>query len=150
MKNKNIILISILCLLIIIGLIVSIFYVNINKKEVNEITPEERYKEIRESAKNAAEWYLKATQPYCVIGDSKEKKRYLHMNSKFLINNGYIKKEELLDVDDKSYCDFYVVIYRYIDESISFESYGNDCEINYKVYIKCKDYEDKGYVYWGE
>ena len=49
MKNKNIILISILCLLIIIGLIVSIFYVNINKKEVNEITPEERYKEIRES-----------------------------------------------------------------------------------------------------
>ena len=143
MKKKNIILISIL-FLVIIGIIVSIFFIN-NK----EIIPEERYKEIRESAKNAAEWYLKATQPYCVIGDSKEKKRYSHMNSKFLINNGYIKKEELLDIDGESYCDIYVVIYRYIDESISFESYGNDCEVNYKVYIKCKDYEDKGYVYWG-
>lgn len=150
MKKKHIILISILCLLVIIGLIVSLFFININKKEVNEITPEERYKEIRESAKNAAEWFLKATQPYCVIGDSKEKKRYSHMNSKFLINNGYIKKEELLDVDGKNYCDIYVVVYRYIDESISFEAYGNDCEVNYKAYIKCKDYEDKGYVDWGE
>ena len=144
MKKKNIILISIL-FLVIIGIIVSIFFIN-NK----EIIPEERYKEIRESAKNAAEWYLKATQPYCVIGDSKEKKRYSHMNSKFLINNGYIKKEELLDIDGKSYCDIYVVVYRYIDESISFEAYGNDCEVNYKVYIKCKDYEEKGYVDWGE
>ena len=72
------------------------------------------------------------------------------MNSKFLINNGYIKKEELLDVDGKNYCDIYVVVYRYIDESISFEAYGNDCEVNYKAYIKCKDYEDKGYVDWGE
>lgn len=96
MKKKNIILISIL-FLVIIGIIVSIFFIN-NK----EIIPEERYKEIRESAKNAAEWYLKATQPYCVIGDSKEKKRYSHMNSKFLINNGYIKKEELLDIDGES------------------------------------------------
>lgn len=144
MKKKNIILISIL-FLVIIGIIVSIFFIN-NK----EIIPEERYKEIKESAKNAAEWHLKATQPYCVIGDSKEKKRYSHMNSKFLINNGYIKKEELLDIDGKSYCDIYVVVYRYIDESISFEAYGNDCEVNYKVYIKCKDYEEKGYVDWGE
>ena len=144
MKKKNIILISIL-FLVIIGIIVSIFF--ITKKDDKEIIPEERYKEIKESAKNAAEWHLKATQPYCVIGDSKEKKRYSHMNSKFLINNGYIKKEELLDVDGKSYCDIYVVEYRYIDESISLESYGNDCEINYKFYIKCKDYEDKGYVY---
>ena len=47
----------------------------------------------------------------------------------------------MLDVDGKSYCDIYVVIYRYIDESISFESYGNDCEVNYKVYIKCKDFQ---------
>lgn len=146
MKKKNIILISIL-FLVIIGIIVSLFF--ITKKEVNEITPEERYKEIRESAKKAAEWHLKATQPYCVIGDSKEKKKYSHMNSRFLINNGYIKKEELLDIDGESYCDIYVVEYRYIDESISLESYKNDCEVNYKVYIKCKDYEDKGYVYWG-
>ena len=146
MKKNNIIIISIFSL-VIIGFVVSLLF--INKKEDKVITSEERYKEIKESAKKAAEWHLKATQPYCVIGDSKEKKRYSYMNSSFLINNGYIKKEELLDVDGKSYCDIYVVIYRYIDESISFESYGNDCEVNYKVYIKCKDYEDKGYVYWG-
>lgn len=146
MKKKNIIIISIFSL-VIIGFVVSILF--INKKEDKVITPKERYKEIRESAKKAAEWYLKATQPYCVIGDSKEKKRYSYMNSRFLINNGYIKKEELLDIDGESYCDIYVVEYRYIDESISLESYKNDCEVNYKVYIKCKEYEDKGYVDWG-
>lgn len=146
MKKKNIIIISVL--IIFISLIV-LRFVFFNKKNVNEITSEERYKEIRESAKKAAEWHLKATQPYCVIGDSKEKKKYSHMNSRFLINNGYIKKEELLDIDGESYCDIYVVEYRYIDESISLESYKNDCEVNYKVYLKCKDYEDKGYVYWG-
>lgn len=146
MKKKNIIIISIFSL-VIITIVVSLFF--INKKEDKGITAEERYKEIKESAKKAAEWHLKATQPYCVIGDSKEKKRYSHMNSRFLINNGYIKKEELLDVDGESYCDIYVVEYRYIDESISLESYKNDCEVNYKVYIKCKDYEDKGYVDWG-
>lgn len=144
--KKNIIIISIFSL-VIITIVVSLFF--INKKEDKGITPEERYKEIKESAKKAAEWHLKATQPYCVIGDSKEKKRYSHMNSSFLINNGYIKKEELLDVDGESYCDIYVVEYRYIDESISLESYKNDCEVNYKVYIKCKDYEDKGYIDWG-
>lgn len=143
MKKKNIIIISIFSL-VIITIVVSLFF--INKKEDKGITPEERYKEIKESAKKAAEWHLKATQPYCVIGDSKEKKRYSHMNSSFLINNGYIKKEELLDVDGESYCDIYVVEYRYIDESISLESYKNDCEVNYKVYIKCKDYEDKWHM----
>ena len=146
MKKKNIIIISVL--IIFISLIV-LRFVFFNKKNVNEITSEERYKEIRESAEKAAEWHLKATQPYCVIGDSKEKKKYSHMNSRFLINNGYIKKEELLDIDGESYCDIYVVEYRYIDVSISLESYKNDCEVNYKVYIKCKDYEDKGYVYLG-
>ena len=93
MKKKNIIIISVL--IIFISLIV-LRFVFFNKKNVNEITSEERYKEIRESAKKAAEWHLKATQPYCVIGDSKEKKKYSHMNSRFLINNGYIKKKNYL------------------------------------------------------
>ncbi|MBO5121245.1 MAG: hypothetical protein J6C28_06150 [Bacilli bacterium] len=144
MKKKILIIVSII-LVIILG--ISIYIVLYSNNQNNKV--QERYKEIRESAAKAAEWHLKATQPYCVIGDTKEKKKYSHMNSNFFINNGYIKKEELLDVDGVSYCDIYVVDYRYIDESISFEAYGNDCEVNYKVYIKCKDYKDKGYIDWG-
>lgn len=142
MKKKKLIIMSIVFIIVII-LSVFVTISNNNSEEKN------RYEEIRESAKKAAEWHLKASQPYCVIGDTKEKKRYSHANSSFYINNGYIKKEELLDVDGINYCDMYVVEYRYIDESISLESYKNDCEVDYKVYIKCKDYEDKGYIDWG-
>lgn len=142
-KYKNIIIVLLIVLFLVLGIILFVYKIKPNDKTSS------RYDEIRESARKAAEWHLKATQPYCVIGDTKEKKKYSHMNSTFLINNGYIKKEELLDVDGESYCDIYVVDYRYIDESISLEAYGNDCEVNYKVYIKCKDYEDEGYIDWG-
>ena len=144
MKKKNIIIISVL--IIFISLIV-LRFVFFNKKNVNEITSEERYKEIRESAKKAAEWHLKATQPYCVIGDSKEKKKYSHMNSRFLINNGYIKKEELLDIDGESYCDIYVRIYDRFEDELDHQ---HNCYVSYKLYLKCNGYEEKGYFDWGD
>ena len=147
MNKKKIIIIIVFSFIVISSLIFFSIKIFENKKQKNI---EKRYDEIRESAKKAAEWHLKASQPYCVIGDSKEKKRYSHANSSFYINNGYIKKEELLDIDGVNYCDMYVVEYRYIDESISLESYKNDCEVNYKVYIKCMNYEDKGYMDWGD
>lgn len=143
---KKIIMTSIIFIIVII---VSLYVTVHNNNNNNNSEEKSRYEEIRESAKNAAEWHLKVSQPYCVIGDTKEKRKYSHANSSFYINNGYIKKEELLDVDGINYCDMYVVEYRYIDESNSIESYKNDCEVNYKVYIKCKDYEDKGYIDWG-
>ena len=48
--------------------------------------------------------------PNCPIKDNfdeeKSKSTGNHYNSSFLINNGYLKKDELLDVDGKSYCVF--------------------------------------------
>ena len=145
MKNKKS-MIVLITLIVVIGICITAICI-INKSKKNKV--QDRYKEIRESAKKAVDWYIGASQPYCVIGDKKEKKKYSHSNSSFFINNGYIKKDELLDVDGVNYCDIYVVVYRYIDESISLEAYKNDCEINYKIYLKCNDYKDKGYIDWG-
>ena len=46
---------------------------------------------------------------------------------------------------NKSYCDTYVVIKsQYEDEY----DHQNNCNIYYKIYLKCKDFEDKGYINW--
>ena len=56
MKKKNIIIISIFSL-VIITIVVSLLF--INKKDNKEITAEERYKEIKESAKKQQNGILK-------------------------------------------------------------------------------------------
>ena len=68
-------------------------------------------------------------------------------NSSFLINNGYIKKEELLDIDNKSYCDVYVDISTEYKDKLDHQ---RDCKIYYKIYLKCNEYADKGYIDWNE
>ena len=114
-------------------------------KNNQENKAQERYNEIRESVKKAVEWNISAKYPKCSI--SKEFKKTTSAgtmyNSKFLINNGYIKKEELLDVDNKSYCDVFVDINPYYEDPLNHQQ---NCEIYYKIYLKCKNYEDKGYI----
>ena len=147
MDKKKFIIIIVLSFIVIFSLI----FFSIKLFENNKLkVAEKRYDEIRESAKKAMEWKLRANYPRCPIGDKYKKRKNSYSNSKYLIDQGYIKKEELLDIDGVNYCDMYVVEYRYIDESISLESYKNDCEVDYKVYIKCNDYEDKGYIDWGD
>lgn len=142
MKKKILIPLSII-LLIVIGLII---YLNIykNNEENKKI---ERYNEIKENVKKAVEWNIEASYPNCLIAkDFKETTSPgTHYNSSFLINNGYIKKSELLDIDNKSYCDVYVDINTHFENPLDHQS---NCEIYYKIYLKCKDYEDKGYVKW--
>ena len=71
---------------------------------------------------------------------AKEKKKISspssHFNLKFLINNGYIKKKELLDTDNKSYCDIYVKIKANYEDPLDHQ---NNCEISYAIYLKCKN-----------
>lgn len=56
-----------------------------------------------------------------------------------LVYNGGFDKEKLLDVDNKSYCSVYAL------------SRCNENEENeYEIYLKCKNYEDKGFVQWDE
>ena len=55
-------------------------------------------------------------------------------SSQLLINYGFLKKEEMLDVDGKSYC------------KATIEEYmGENCTMKYDIYLSCKDYEDEGY-----
>ena len=87
--------------------------------------------------KNIYNFYNTFISYYCYIQ---------YYNSSFLINNGYIKKEELKDVDDKSYCDVYVKIDPYFEDP---QDQMHNCETSYKIFLKCKNLTDKGYIDWG-
>ena len=54
----------------------------------------------------------------------------------YLTQQGYIKKEILLDINNESYCKIYA---------------NTDCKDDkfvYDIFLKCKDYVDEGYVDW--
>ena len=141
-KNLKKIIICIIVLAIIIYGFILI------KNKLDKKKEQDRYAEIKESVIKAVEWEISAQYPGCTISkEFKETERYrLSHNSPFLINNGYIKKSELLDVDGKSYCDVYVKINPYYENDLDHQ---HNCEVYYKIYLKCKNYEDKGYFNWG-
>lgn len=146
MKKKIIVILSIV-LFVIIGLIVGfVVYKNYKTNQENKI--QERYNEIRESVDKATKWNIGAMYPGCSI--SSERKENMSSdsfyNASFLINNGYLKKSELLDIDNESYCDTYVKIYTYYENPLDQQ---HNCEVYYKVYLQCKDMKDKGYINWG-
>ena len=95
----------------------------------------------------AVKWNIGAMYPNCEISDGFKDLSGTHYNSSFLINNGYIKKEELLDIDNKSYCDVYVDISTEYKDKLDHQ---RDCKIYYKIYLKCNEYADKGYIDWNE
>ena len=113
-----------------------------------ETKEQARYDEIRASVKGAVEWYISARYPYCSIasGFKETTGPSSGHNSLHLINQGYIKKDELLDIDNTSYCDVYVKINPEYDDPYNHQK---NCRIYYKIYLKCKNYEDKGYINWG-
>lgn len=145
MKKKTLIILSIILIMVICFIICFILYTNY--KTNLEKKAQERYAEIKESVKRAVEWNISAMYPNCSI--EKEFKETnspgRFYNSSFLVSNGYIKKSELLDIDNKSYCDVYVDINTYYEDPFDHQ---HNCEIYYKIYLKCKDYKEKGYVNW--
>ena len=143
MKKKIIILLSIV-FVIGITIIMGIFLY----KNIKENKEQARYDEIRENVKKAVEWEINAVYPYCSIasGFKKTAGPSSGHNSSHLINQGYIKKNELLDVDNNSYCDVYVKINPDYEDPYNHQK---NCKIYYKIYLKCKNYEDKGYFNWG-
>ena len=136
--NRNKIMIVILISVVLLFVIFIMLY---NKYEKNK--EQQRYNEIRENVKAAVELNINAMYPNCKISDGfKKDLSGSYYNSSFLINNGYIKKEELLDVDKKSYCDVYVDIKSEYEDELEHQ---RDC----KIYLKCNNFEDKGYINWG-
>lgn len=147
MKRK--VTIIILIILVIILCFISGFIVYRNYKLNQEKKAQERYAEIRKDVEKAVEWNIHAMYPGCSISkdfDAETASSSAFYNSSWLINNGYLKKSELLDLDNKSYCDIYVEHYTLYENPYDHQK---NCETYYIVYLKCKDYEDKGYVNWG-
>ena len=149
MKKKIIIFVSIV-LVIILAIVVVIQKHNEDIK-TNKDNNDKRYSEIKENVKIAIEKRIKAQYPSCPISNE-WKDEYKSRSGQFfqasgLINNGYIKKSELLDVDNKSYCDVYVIIKPYYEDP---KDQQHNCHINYNFYLKCNDYEDEGYIDWGQ
>ena len=140
MKNKFII--SLLIILIIVISISFCFIVYKNYKEDKEL---KRYTEIRESSKKAAEWYLGAIYPNCLISNGTSETYTFRgtENSSWYINQGYIKRKELLDIDKESYCDIHVKHSAYFENPLDLQK---NCKVYYQIHLKCKNYEDKGYV----
>lgn len=149
MKKKIIIFVS--TFLVIILAIVVVFQKNNKDIKTNKDNNDKRYLEIKESTKKAVEWNIKAMYPNCPITDTFDDDKNAntsgtHYNASFLISNGYIKKDELIDVDGKNYCDVYVVIQANFEDP---QDHQKNCSTAYKIYLKCKDYKDKGYIDWG-
>ncbi len=96
---------------------------------------QKRYKEMHASMEEGILWQFRATRPNgCLVEEDGIESEF---RAPYLINQGYIKKEDLLDIDNKSYCKAYAI---------------TKCEnqkFTYKIYLKCKYYKDKGYHdYW--
>lgn len=121
------------------------FYAYLIDNELVYENEKERYTEIKESAKKASEHYLRALYPNCTISNESGETNSpgTNFNSSWLISNGLIKKDELLDVDKKSYCDVHVKAKAYFENPLDHQK---NCNVYYQIYLKCMNYEDKGYV----
>ena len=90
-----------------------------------------RYNEIKEDINKKLEKYLYVVQPKCQKGSSR------HITHKELVYNAGFDKEKLLDINNKSYCMVYVPV-KCVEEG----------KLEWKIYISCNDYEDKGFIKW--
>ena len=107
-----------------------------NKEENNN----ERYNEIKKDFEYALIKMLDVTGISNITsGCDENTSKGTITSSTFLINNGYLKKDKMKDIDNKSYCEAVAVTYK-----------TNDCGIDYNIYIKCKDYIDVGYNLWDQ
>lgn len=117
-------------LILIIFVVILSIYMKFNFNIAKE---KERYSEIKEAFEEAVIWNLDVTgnsKRHCEENITKE----MTITADHLINNGYLKKEDMLDTSGKSYCDGYAKTFA-----------AEDCGIDYKLYIKCNDYKTEGY-----
>jgi hypothetical protein len=106
------------------------------KKENNKDIDMNRYKEIKNDFETGLKWNISVSYPNgCANSDSTTSYKNI-ITSSYLIQQGYIKKEIMLDVDGKSYC------------KANANTDCKDGKIVYDIYLNCKDYVDEGYVDW--
>lgn len=123
---------KIVLILIFISSMFLITSCNKNTKNKDNIE-DKRYEEIKKDFEDGLKWKIKATYPN---GCFEEDYHIGTTTSSYLINQGYIKKEILLDVDGKSYC------------KANAKTSCKDGEIVYNIYLKCNNYVTDGYEDW--
>lgn len=139
MKKKYIIILIVLLVIIVSGIVI---FIVINKDKSDNT---KKYLEIKENIKNAVENSIHAMYLNCPIVDNFDKDAKMNgrsFNTSFLIENGYIDKEELYDANNDSYCDAYIVIKADYKDPYDHQ---NNCTTSYVVYLKCNDYQESGY-----
>ena len=124
---------------VIFGLVIIIFSIFIitgcDKKKVNnEDINMNRYKEIKNDFEVGLKWNISSSYPNGCLNPDVSYNEIITSN--YLIQQGYIKKEVMLDVDGNSYC------------KANANTDCKDGKIVYNIYLKCKDYVDEGYVDW--
>lgn len=92
----------------------------------------DRYDEIKKDIDDEMERYLYLISPNCSIENAGG-----YLTHRDLVYNNNFDKEKLLDVDNKSYCKAYIK-YKCVETG----------KWEWKSYISCNNYEDKGYVNW--
>ena len=125
MKKNLLIIIFIVIVIILLSIYMTFNFNNAKEKE--------RYNEIKDAFEEAVIWNLDSTgnsKKHCEENITKE----MTITADHLINNGYLKKEDMLDTSGKSYCDGYAKTFA-----------AENCGIDYKIYIKCNDYKTEGY-----
>ena len=132
MKKTHIIIFIFLLIAIII--LLSINYKNKIKEQKQLEYEEKYYANIINKFENALDINLKMTYPK-VNCESKPNEK---IKGSILISSGNLEKDDLLDIDGESYCHIYA------DTFLT-----EDCKLDYKTYMKCKNYKTEGFVDWG-
>ena len=99
-----------------------------------ELTPQERYEQIKSDINKELERYLYVWLPKCSANMAHQK-----LTHEDLVYNAGLDKEKLLDIDYKSYCMVYVDI-ECVEEG----------KLSWNTNISCKDYKDPGFKKWAE
>ncbi len=123
MKKKVIKIFIIISIIALVTLLLFIGY---------KIYCNKRYKEIKAAFEKAAVWEINATHPNGCLPTEYDSAESL-IPAYWYLQQGYLKKKDILDVNHKTYCNGYAKV---------------KCDKQnrkHKVYIKCKNYEDEGY-----
>ncbi|MDD3452680.1 MAG: hypothetical protein PHN42_00160 [Bacilli bacterium] len=128
MNKKITIILSVI--IFVVTIFVIILLKNNYLKENVIIHNNERYARIKKDVEFEIIRYVELVTPICENNGGE-----MLITHKTMVYNGGFDKEKLLDVDNKSYCSVYAL-----------SSCNGENKHTYKIYIKCNDYEDNGFV----
>lgn len=127
---KKIIIVIVIVIVLISLIATLLIYKNINNTK--------RYDQIVASFEDGVKWDIKVKEKYGYKEDSCNSESEEIVKSEYLISQGYLKKKDMLDIDNKTYCSAYTRL-----------KGSKECKYVYdKIYIKCKNYTTKGHEGW--